>query len=95
MRDLCGWAWRIARAMKAATIQKPVGSPRFRSVIRVLSSVVADQVYVVSMGNGPCAVRITSVSFGDRSANHDLGRDVDDPSHHQTLLIVVPMVCDP
>ena len=58
-------AGRIARAMKGATIlEKPVGSPRFRSVIRVLSSVVADQVYVVSMGNGPCALRITSISFG-------------------------------
>ena len=89
-------ARRIARAMKGATIhEKPVGSPRFRSVIRVLSSVVADQVYVVSMGNGPYAVRITSVSFGSRSANHDLGRDVDDLSHPQTLLIVVPVVCDP
>lgn len=44
-----------------------MGSPRFRSVIRVWPSPCASQVYVVSIGNGPSAVRMTSFDPGIHS----------------------------
>jgi hypothetical protein len=43
----------------ATNLEKPVGVPRLRNVIRVLPSAVVAQVYIVSIGNGPCAVRMT------------------------------------
>src|SRR5262245_9513270 len=58
----------IARAMTgAATLWKPEGSPRLRSVIRVAPSPESSHLYVVSIGNGPCAVLITSRSPGTSS----------------------------
>src|SRR5215207_10760509 len=44
----------------AARSSKPRGSQRLRSVMRVAPSAASSQVYVVSTGKGPCAVRITS-----------------------------------
>src|SRR5215217_2733782 len=38
---------------------KPDGRPRFRSRIRVVWLSIDSHVYVVSIGNGPSAVRIT------------------------------------
>src|SRR5207253_457971 len=43
----------------AATFAKPVGSPRFRSVI-VVPPGVSSQLYVVSIGNGPSEALITN-----------------------------------
>ena len=42
--------------------EKPLGSPRLRSLIRVAASPTGLHSYVVSIGNGPCAVRMTSRS---------------------------------
>ena len=42
--------------------EKPDGTPRLRNVIRVPPWDVDYQVYVVSIGNGPSAVRNTSRS---------------------------------
>ena len=54
-----------APAMNGETSREnPAGSPRFLSVIRVPPSRVSDQAYVVSIGNGPSAVRMTSRSSG-------------------------------
>ena len=54
---------RIARAIIGApTFLKPRGSPRLRSIIRVAPSPASDHSYVVSIGNGPWAVLITSRS---------------------------------
>jgi hypothetical protein len=55
-------ARRIAAAINGAingaiNVENPLGAPRFRSVIRLRSSPAGSQVYVVSIGNGPCAVR--------------------------------------
>ena len=64
------FARRIAAAITgAATYAKPVGSPRLRSVIRVRAVVAGSHVYVVSIGNGPSAVRITSRSPGTSSTH--------------------------
>src|SRR5439155_27200777 len=61
-------ARRIAPAIKGAShLENPDGVPRFRSVIRVDPSDVVSHVYEVSMGNGPSAVRITSLSPGTKS----------------------------
>jgi hypothetical protein len=46
----------------AAIFEKPDGRPRLRKVILVPPLAASDQVYVVSIGNGPSAVRITSRS---------------------------------
>lgn len=57
-----------ALAMNGATkAEKPLGVPRLRNVIRVPPSAVVSQVYVVSIGNGPWAVRITNRSSGTNS----------------------------
>ena len=53
----------------ASNFEKPCGSPRLRSVMRVDGSDTADHVYVVSIGNGPCAVRITSRACGSSSTS--------------------------
>ena len=54
------FARRIAADINGATIrEKPDGVPRFVSVIRVPVSVESHS-YVVSIGNGPSDVRITS-----------------------------------
>lgn len=47
--------------------EKPEGLPRFRSFIRVPPCSVVSQMYVVSIGNGPSAVRITKRSLGMNS----------------------------
>ena len=53
------FARRMAGAMNGArSFENPAGSPRLRNVMRVELSPAADQVYVVSIGNGPSAVRI-------------------------------------
>jgi hypothetical protein len=58
-------ARRIAEAMNGAKRrEKPVGLPRFRSVMRVLPCSVDSQIYVVSMGKGPATVRMTRRSCG-------------------------------
>ena len=55
------FARRIALAMNGAmSLPKPLGSPRLRKVIRVACGPSASHAYVVSMGNGPSLVRITS-----------------------------------
>src|SRR5262249_34490679 len=64
---------RLARRMAlaiigAATLEKPAGSPRFLSVIRVAPPGVSFQVYVVSIGKGPADVRMVRPSPGVRSA---------------------------
>jgi hypothetical protein len=51
----------------AISLEKPLGSPRLRSTILVLPSPTGSHVYVVSIGNGPCAVRITSRAPGTNS----------------------------
>ncbi len=62
------FARRIARAMIGATsLPNPLGSPRFRSVIRVRPPGSGAHAYVVSIGNGPSAVRMTSLSPGTSS----------------------------
>jgi hypothetical protein len=48
----------------AAILEQPAGSPRLRSVILVAPLPASSQVYVVSIGNGPSAVLITSRSPG-------------------------------
>src|SRR6476620_1439486 len=54
-------ARRIARSIIGAlSRENPDGFPRLRRVIRVAVSPTGSQVYVVSIGNGPSAVRITS-----------------------------------
>jgi Na+:H+ antiporter, NhaA family len=61
-------ARRIAPARKGAThLENPAGVPRFRRVIRVPPSDVVSQMYEVSMGNGPSAVRIIRRSPGTKS----------------------------
>src|SRR6266478_2075064 len=51
----------MANAMIGAThFENPPGSPRLRSVMAVDSGARLSQVYVVSIGKGPSAVRITS-----------------------------------
>ena len=56
------FARRIARSISGApTFAKPAGSPRLRSVMRVPAPASAKP-YVVSIGNGPCAVLMTSRS---------------------------------
>src|SRR5215831_88067 len=50
-----------------AIFENPRGSPRLRRLILVLPSPSACQVYVVSIGNGPSAVRITSFVPGTSS----------------------------
>src|SRR5207249_8821768 len=58
----------MAGAMSGAMIfENPAGSPRFRSVMWVEPSGVDDQVYVVSIGNGPCCVRMTMRVSGSTS----------------------------
>ena len=62
------FARRMARVMNgAATRLNPSGAPRFRNVMRVASLPSGTQVYVVSIGKGPCAVRMTSPSEGENS----------------------------
>ena len=62
------FARRIALAIIGAPIlEKPDGSPRFRSVIVVPPFTASDHVYVVSIGNGPSAVLITKRSPGTSS----------------------------
>ena len=62
------FARRIAAAIIGLAAQvKPVGSPRFRNVIRVPPSAVSSHVYVVSIGNGPSAVDISRRSPGTSS----------------------------
>src|SRR4051812_29159651 len=64
------FARRMALAIKgAASFPKPEGSPRFRSVIRVTLSLTDSHVYVVSIGNGPSAVRIARRSPGASSTS--------------------------
>src|SRR5687768_7248141 len=61
-------ARRMATAMNGANSREnPVGVPRFRRVIRVAPLPAASHVYVVSIGNGPSAVRITSRRLGTNS----------------------------
>src|SRR5689334_24331411 len=48
----------------ATSLLKPLGSPRFRSVIRVAPLGAGSHVYVVSIGNGPSLVRITRRASG-------------------------------
>jgi hypothetical protein len=56
-------AHRIALAIiGAATLEKPAGCPRLRSVIFVAPFALSAHVYVVSIGNGPSAVLITNRS---------------------------------
>src|SRR6186713_1117255 len=45
----------------------PDGVPRFRRVILVRPADVVSHVYVVSIGNGPCAVRMTNRWPGENS----------------------------
>jgi hypothetical protein len=47
--------------------EKPLGVPRFLRVMAVWPSAVARQAYLVSMGNGPSAVRITNRPPGTHS----------------------------
>src|SRR4051812_34332907 len=51
------------------TFEKPAGSPQLRSVMRVVSWSTGVHVYVVSMGNGPSAVRMTRCCRGAKSTN--------------------------
>ena len=51
----------------AATFENPDGTPLLRKVIRVPFEGASSQVYVVSMGNGPSSVLITSRSPGTSS----------------------------
>jgi hypothetical protein len=46
---------------------KPDGRPRFRSRMRVASLSIDSHVYIVSIGNGPSAVRITRRPPGTNS----------------------------
>ena len=48
----------------AAILPKPLGSPAFRSVMRVPPDSASCHEYVVCIGNGPCAVLITNRSSG-------------------------------
>ena len=62
------FARRIAAAITGApTFAKPEGSPRLRSVIRVPPPGASANAYVVSIGNGPSAVRMTRRSRGTSS----------------------------
>src|SRR5882724_6276370 len=57
------FARRIAALMNGArSFENPLGSPRLRRVIRVPPALEDSQVYVVSIGNGPSLVRMTSRS---------------------------------
>ena len=51
----------------ATSVENPLGLPRLRRVIRVLPASRDCHVYVVSIGNGPCAVRMTNRSPGSSS----------------------------
>src|SRR5688572_30254515 len=51
----------------AVIVEKPLGFPRLRSVMRVAPFGASSHVYVVSMGNGPSDVRITSFSSATSS----------------------------
>src|SRR5262249_8204926 len=67
------FARRIALAMNGATsLPKPFGSPRFRNVIRVRPPAADSHVYVVSIGNGPWLVRMTSRASGSSSTISDV-----------------------
>ena len=71
------FARRIAGFMIGAiTLENPAGSPRLRSVIRVEPLRSEVHAYVVSIGNGPCCVRITRRSPGTRSTNSYVYRNV-------------------
>jgi hypothetical protein len=63
------FARRMAIAMKGAIhLENPVGLPRFLNVILVAPpSAMLSHMYVVSMGNGPSAVLITSFLAGTSS----------------------------
>jgi hypothetical protein len=62
------FARRIAAVMTGdPTFANPEGSPRLRSVIRVPPPAASTNPYVVSIGNGPSAVRMTSRSPGTSS----------------------------
>ena len=52
--------------MGALILPNPLGLPRFRSVMRVPPPAVSVQAYVVSMGNGPSFVAMTSRSPGTK-----------------------------
>jgi hypothetical protein len=63
-----GFARRIAGPMNGAPRGRiPQAWPRLRSVIRVLVSPRESKLYVVSIGNGPADVRITTRSPGTSS----------------------------
>src|SRR5262245_59155438 len=64
------FARRMALAIRGATtLPKPLGSPRFRRVIRVPPPCAGSHVYVVSIGNGPSLVLMTSRAAGSSSTN--------------------------